>query len=486
MSGSASTIDNRGAIYLYERKLVNEGSFTIAKGQILLKNGALIENTGIFTVNAESTVLICHEGGCGGILFVNDGVFQKTEGESASVELSFENQGIIQEVTGSRIRFLDAQQIEASVGWGGEEDPQEPAQCGESESVGCQSGNYSQTQTDFSIGGRGVGLVLSRTYNAQAAVAGDKGVFGYGWSSSFSDHLVVEKASKKVTLVQADGSTITFLEGSGETFTAPAWTQDTLSGAEGTGYTLTLENQTVYKFSGSTGRLESVTDRNGNATTLAYNGSGNLETITDPASRKIKLTYNSEGLVESAEDPMKHIVKYTYESGNLKSVTQPGESALRWQFKYDGSHRMTELVDGRGGKSTIEYNSSNQVTSQTDPMKRTTSFEYEAFDTKTTNHTTGAVSVCSTSRATAWAPPTRTGTARRAPRPKPVSYNAADELLSATDGNGHTTKYGYDTHGNRTSMIDPDNDETKWEYDSTHDVISMTTAGRRDNHDQTR
>lgn len=474
LSGGASTIDDRGEIYLYERKLINEGTFTIAKGLILVKNGGLIENTGTFTVNAESTVLICHEGGCGGILFVNDGVFQKTEGETASVELSFENQGLIQEATGSRIRFLEARHIESSVGWGGEEDPQEPTQCGESESVGCQSGNYSQTQTDFSIAGRGVGLVLSRTYNAQAAAEGIKGPFGYGWSSSFSDHLVSEPGIHSVRLVQAAGSTITFLEGAGEIFTAPAWTQDILSGSSSSGYTLTLEDQTVYKFSGSTGRLESVTDRNGNATTLSYNGSGNLETITDPTGRKIKLTYNSEGLVESAEDPMKHVIKYTYESGNIATVTQPGESALRWQFKYDGSHRMTELTDGRAGKSTIEYNSSNQVVSQTDPMKRTTSFEYEAFDTKATNHATGDVSVqYFTSNGVGTSTTNGYGTANATTETR--VFNAADELLSTTDGDWYTTKYGYDTHGNRTSMINPDNDETKWEYNSTHDVISTTT-----------
>ncbi len=258
--------------------------------------------------------------------------------------------------------------------------------------MNCKSGNFSQTQADFSIGGRGVGLGLSRTYNSQAGAAGDKGMFGYGWSSSFSDHLVIEKANKKATLVQADGSTITFVEGSGEEFTAPAWTQDTLSGTESAGYTLTLPDQTKYKFT-SGGRLESVTDRNGNATKLSYSGGGNLETITDPAGRKIKLVYNSEGLVESAEDPMKHVVKYTYEGGNLATVAQPGESALRWQFKYDGSHRMTELTDGRGGKSTVEYNGSNQVTSQTDPMKRMTSYEYTAFRTTTTNHATSAVTV---------------------------------------------------------------------------------------------
>jgi RHS repeat-associated protein len=469
----ATAIDNRAQVYLYERKLVNEGSYSITKAYISMQYGAVIENTGTFTATPESTVLV-REGGAMGnpVLFVNDGVFQKVEGAETYVDVPFENQGII-DVSSGFIRFREPQHVESSVGWGGAEDPQEPAQCGESESVGCQSGNYSQTQTDFSIGGRGVGLNLSRTYNSQAAVEGIKGPFGYGWSSSFSDHLVGEPATHSVKLVQAAGGTITFHEGSGETFTAPAWTQDTLSGSSSSGYTLTLENQTVYKLSGS-GRLESVTDCNGNATTLSYNGSGNLETITDPAGRKIKLAYNSEGLVESAEDPMKHVVKYTYESGNLKSVTQPGESALRWQFKYDGSHRMTELVDGRGGKSTIEYNSSNQVVSQTDPMKRTTSFEYEAFDTKTTNHATGDVSVqYFTSNGVGTSTTNGYGTSSATTETR--VFNAADELLSVTDGDGHTTKYGYDTHGNRTSMIDPDNDETKWEYDSTHDVISTTT-----------
>ena len=384
---------------------------------------------------------------------------------------SFVNYGIVEEPVG-HFSFSHPEYLESETQFGAEENPQEPAQCGEEESVSCQTGNFSQTQTDFSIGGRGVGLTLSRTYNSQAAVAGDKSVFGYGWTSSFSDHLLIEKASKKATLVEAGGSTIAFTEGSGEAFTAPTWTQDTLSGSESAGYTLTLPNQTKYKFTGS-GRLESVTDRNGNATTLAYNGSGNLETISDPAGRKITLKYNSEGLVESAEDPMKHVVKYTYESGNLATVTQPGESTLRWQFKYDGSHRMTELIDGRSGKTTIEYNSSNQVTSETDPMKRTTSYEYTAFHTTTTNHATGAVAVqyfTSNGMGTS----VTKGFGTLSATTETSRFNSADELLSVTDGNGHTTKYGYDTHGNRTSMIDPDKDETKWTYDSTHDLETET------------
>jgi RHS repeat-associated protein len=492
MSGTGSTVLLSGVSYskeeltelrIIERTLINEGSFTIAKGLISLEKNAVIENIGTFTANSEGVVL--GPLGAKEALFVNEGVFQKTVGSETNVQVPFDNSGIIRELSGKFV-FRLPQYSESSIGWGGEENSQESAQCGENESVSCQTGDYSQTQTDFSIGGRGVGLVLSRTYNSQAAVEGIKGPFGYGWSSSFSDHLVGEPTTHSVKLVQAGGSTITFAQGSGEEFTAPAWTQDTLSGTESAGYTLTLPNQTKYKFTGG-GRLESVADRNGNATTLSYNGSGNLEIITDPAGRKIKLAYSSEGLVESAEDPMKHVVKYTYESGNLATVTQPGESALRWQFKYDGSHRITELVDGRSGKSTIEYNGSSQVVSQTDPMKRTTSFEYTAFHTTTTNHATGDVTVqYFTSNGMGTSVTNGYGTSSATTETR--TFNAADELLSLTDGNEHTTKYQYDSHANRIVMEDPEGNKTKWTYNNTHDIETETkpngetTIYKRDSH----
>ncbi len=88
--------------------------------------------------------------------------------------------------------------------------------------MNCVTGNYTETQTDLSIGGRGVGLDLTRSYNSQAAAAGEHGMFGYGWSSSFSDHFVVDESSKLTTLHQANGSTVAFIEDGGGTFTAPA------------------------------------------------------------------------------------------------------------------------------------------------------------------------------------------------------------------------------------------------------------------------
>ncbi|HSZ13812.1 MAG TPA: RHS repeat-associated core domain-containing protein [Solirubrobacteraceae bacterium] len=468
-----------------EQTLVNEGTFTVPPGAGLEGYG-----TGVFindgTLNVNGTDARYNVG-----LYrrseserlpelLNYGTLRKTEGGPLYLQIEFKtiNAGIIEE-SGGPFHFITPVLQEESMEWGGGEENlsapyDEIAECGES--VGC-GGNFSQTQTDFAIGGRGVGLDLTRTYNSQAAVAeaatGVHGIFGYGWSNSFSDHLVLEPANHLATLVQADGSTVPFTEDSGEAFTGPAWSQDVLSGSSGSGFTLTLENQTVYKFAGATGRLESVTDRNGNATTLAYNGGGELEAITDAAGRKITLAYNAKGLVESATDPMKHVVKYEYDAeGDLKSVTQPGEAALRWQFVYEG-HELTEMTDGRGGKTVNKYNTKHQEIEQTDPASRTTVFEYFPFRTVTTNKATGAKTVdYLTSGGEAAAITKGYGTALATT--ESFTYNSAGERLSVTDGNGHTTTYGYDTHGNRTSVRDPETHETKWTYDSTHDVETET------------
>jgi RHS repeat-associated protein len=472
---SASVIESGGGTFrMAKQTLVNEGSFTVPGGaEVIGSEGAALINRGTLTVNSLVGGLRAE----GAASLTNTGTLQKTEGTSATtIGFAFENYGLIEAKTGTFEFTHLVFTKEGSSEYGGAENPSALGQphptCGDP--VSCATGNYSETQTDLAVGGRGVGLNLTRTYNSQAGAEGAKGLFGYGWTSSFSDHLVVNKTSKVTTLYQANGSTVSFTEGTGGSFTAPVWTQDTLSGTEGTGYTLTLASQVKYKFAGAGGRLESVTDRDGDATTLTYNEAGHLTTITDPTSRAIKLAYNGEGLVESAEDPMKHVVKYTYEGGNLTSVTQPGEAALRWQFKYDGSHQITELTDGRGGKTFNEYNGAHQVTLQKDPAGHELSFEYEAFRTKITNKTTGSVTDEHFTSADEPASITH-GYGTASATTESFTYNEGGYVTSVTDGDGHTTTYGYSSANDRTSMVDPNKNETKWTYDSTHDVATTTS-----------
>lgn len=266
--------------------------------------------------------------------------------------------------------------------------PAEPDQlrvC-EGEPVECATGNEIETQTDLNIPGRGVPLELTRTYNSQAAVAqSEPGPFGYGWSASFGDHLKIGKYGGATTVEQANGSDVVF-QGNPNAeveLTASPWVQAKLVPIynEGWEYKYTLPNQETLRFNAN-GVLTSETDRNGNTTTISHNAEGHIESVTDASGRKLSFKYNGSGEVESIKDPMGHTVKYTYEGGNLTSVTEPGETTPRWQFKYDSAHELTKMIDGRGGYTTNEYNSSHQVVLQTDPVGRKLHFEYEELKVK--------------------------------------------------------------------------------------------------------
>jgi RHS repeat-associated protein len=499
MSGSGTTrfLPGSTANFIHEefaeftlengRRLINEGTMTVEKEETF-KGGKIepdhveLVNQGLLVVNGEPRAanhgLTASEPSHATL--VNEGILEKNAGTGKTpIEWKVENYGPIEERTGE-FEFDQAPFVSLSEQRACQFNASTPNHeiTTQSEGYVCPGGNFSETQTDFKIGGRGVGLNLLRTYNSQAAAEKATGPFGYGWSSSFSDHITISGAV--ATFVAANGGTTQFLEGGEGTFTPLSDSQDTLTGSSSAGYTLTLPYQTVYRFAGASGRLESVTDRSGNATTLTYNGSGQLEKITDPGERTLTFTYK-EGLVESVSGPKvsstgeRVVVKYTYSEGNLATVTQPGEAALRWQLKYDASHQLTELVDGRGGKTINEY-SSNQLVKKTDPMTRITKYEYGPLHTQIKNEATGAITQNYYARDGQPVAITR-GYGTEASTTERFIYAKSGDLRSLTDGNGHTTKYSYDTHGNRLTMVDPNEHETKWTYNSTHDVTSETKPG---------
>ncbi len=472
----ASPYEEEGAqLPMEEYTLQNEGSLEINQDAgIVGSAGSEIINDGTLTVNGE-TAAENHGivGFYGSSQLINHGTIQKTKGTGkTAIEVSVSNYGRIHAATGKfdiphehnfSKNTKDGKRNKSALS-------ALEANC--ADPVNCQTGNFYESQTDIAVGGRGVGLNLTRTYNAQAAAAGEHGTFGYGWTSSFGEHLTFNTEAHTVTVVQEEGSAVTFTEEGGK-LVAPGWTQDELTGSSETGYTLTMSNQMVYKFSGA-GVLESVTDANGNKTSLSYNEKGQVATITDPAGRKIKLAYNGEGLVESATDPMGHVVKYAYESGNLASVTMPGESSPSWHFKYDGSHRMTSMTNGVGGETKNTYDSENRVTEQTDPSGATIKWEYEPFATKITNEATGSVTLDEYTSEYQLSAITH-GYGTEHATTESWTYNEHGEPLTHTDGNGYTTTYEYNAAGDKTTETDPEGHETKWAYNSHHQVTSETS-----------
>ncbi len=351
--------------------------------------------------------------------------------------------------------------------------PVSDSQCVKGEPVNCASGNQYEEQTDLALGGRGPGLRLTRAYNSQAgAAAKEAGVWGYGWSGPYSAHLEFNAESGAVTVVQDNSATAAFALTGGK-YVPGAWIQATLV-KEGATYIFTLPTQEKLYFN-SEGKLTEQKDRNGNAIKLSYEA-GRLFLASDNAGRFLLFSYTG-GQVTSVVDPMGRKFKYTYESGNLASVTLPGEETPRWKFKYDASHQLTEMTNGRGGVTKTEYDGSNRAKKQTDPAGRVIKFEYgELKGLKTTTITEPNESTTFEMFNEAGEPlevikAKGTGLERRTT----YEYNSAYQVVKATDALSHSTTYEYSAAGDLTLEKDAEGNETKWTYNATHDVLTETT-----------
>jgi RHS repeat-associated protein len=386
--------------------------------------------------------------------------------------------------------------------WGAEhEGAPKDKQCFAGGPVNCATGNQVETQSDLSVGGRGPGLNVTRTYNSQRAAIrgrmGTPGPFGYGWTGPASAHLTFPEAcwrskegfceKRGVDVYEENGGGVYFDGPSGGPYTAPPLVEATLVREEGK-YVYTLPSQTKLTFNES-GQLLSRTDRNSNAITYAYNSEGNVESISDAAGRKLTFKYNTEKEVESITDPMGHVVKYGYENGNLTSATEPGEASPRWQFKYNSEHELTEMTDGRKNTVTTTYEAGRAV-SQKDALGRERKWKYSGTETEPETTITEPNSSTTVEKFNTLGLPTSvtraSGTSIAATTT--YEYNSSDELIVVTDPNKHKTEYGYDSAGNKTSEKDANGNETKWTYNSTHDVETMTlpkgekTTIKRDTH----
>jgi RHS repeat-associated protein len=479
MSGTGSTTVTKWAsvgapeseaTVLDRRRLVTRGTFYLSDATFLMANGAKWVNEALFYTGSEISTFGAQIGIASSSTtnprIVNKREFNKIWGTGTTeVTVPFENNGSVEQLSG-RLHIVNPLGVPASERFG--------FRCYCGDPVETATGDFYENQTDIAVDGLGVGLHLTRSYSALAAAsATSSGIFGYGWVSSFSDRLSFEEEGARITVERADGSTVPFANDGKGGFDPPSWSKDILSGSAETGYTYEGASQIEYGFAPS-GALQSVTDRNGNETTLAYTESGRLKTITDPAERQIALTYNGEGLVEKAEDPMGHVVQYGYEGQELVSLTMPGEEGPRWQFKYDGSHRMTTMIDGRGGEVENEYDAESRVLSQTDPAGRTLNFFYDGFHTRFTNEGTGAATDMWFNSNNQPSSITR-GYGTEAATTERYTYDESGHQLSRTDGNGHTTTYTYNAAGDRTSATDAEENKTEWGYNATHDVTSETT-----------
>ncbi len=178
------------------------------------------------------------------------------------------------------------------------------------------------------------------------------GLFGPNWRSTYEERVFAGSGvySGYMVYLRADGGVWVFsANGSTWNLRAPASTTATLTQNGTQTWTLAFQNGEQRIFSYTSGSLTSIKDRNGNTTSLSYDGSNRLITVTDPASRTLTFTYGGStgNLVTSLTSSVGVSLSYTYDTqGRLIQVTEPDQTTV--SFTYNSQSLITAVTDSQG------------------------------------------------------------------------------------------------------------------------------------------
>ncbi|MEW6415383.1 MAG: DUF6531 domain-containing protein, partial [Pseudomonadota bacterium] len=361
--------------------------------------------------------------------------------------------------------------------------------------VNMVTGNLIHSERDIAIKGRGgLPIVFERWYNSKAA---KDGPLGFGWTHSFNHQLRfygVEGGVAKLAWIDGTGgerffSTPNHSSGNiavGAAFSGSAGIYATLERLAGGKYRLTERSGMQYVFESvdatatatqQKSRLLSITDRNGNALTLAYSAAcgNNLCSVTDSLNRALTFSYTGNR-ISQISDWSGRTWQYAYDAnGDLVSFKNPlavagSQPPVTYQYytAADGArlaHAMKQYKLPRGNGMRFEYYANGRV------------FRHTPFDTTGTLKTDHATTF-------AWSEFRREarqidalGNERR------FLFDAHGNPLSITDEAGAETTYTYDQTAGRThlrlSKTDPQGMTTAYAYDSLGNLTDVTLPSLR-------
>jgi RHS repeat-associated protein len=315
--------------------------------------------------------------------------------------------------------------------------------------------NFVLQDTDIAYPDHGRTIEIKRYYNALGT---DTGIFGRGWTFNYGVRLSIDAVSGNVTVVRGSGAKKLFTHNPDNSYTPPKAVYDKLTkNPDGTFSLWSKRERLTYAFT-ATGVLTSVTDSNGNAVTLAYDG-GRLTTITDASSRVITFTtYNTAGQVTKITDPLGRPVHFTYENGNMHTSTDL--AGVTTTFDYYTTDNLLKSMTTNSGSTpsgttwfTYNYTFGKRLASVKDAEGHTTNYSINTDDMEIlVTDPRGYM--------------TRYG-----------YYYDGDILytISIIDPRGNSTYFGYDDNGNRNAIKDAKGKTTTITYDHGN-ITGITNA----------
>ena len=286
------------------------------------------------------------------------------------------------------------------------------------------------------------------------------------WTSNWQRSLDTSTATystPQVTVLRDDGSVFAFRQ-SGSAWVSSG-TQDTLgssadSNGNITGWHYTVADSGAIETYDAAGKLQTVRERNGRTTTLAYNPAGQLTAVTAPSGRSVSFSYDGAGRVAKVVSPGSAVTGYGYNAaGMLTSVTRPDGSVLQYVYE-DGRFpsALTGIIDENGSRyATYAYDDQARATSSAH-AGGANAYEFQYGDNNQTTVTdpAGKTSVYSFLKqngvllpTTISAPCGLCGSTRQS-----SEYDSNNNLIRETDYLGNVTTHAYDSQKRETQRVE--------------------------------
>jgi len=227
------------------------------------------------------------------------------------------------------------------------------------------------------------------------------------------------------------------------------------------------------------GNIAAAVDAEGNRTTFAYDDLGNPLTVTDPLGNETTMEYNAAGRLTQITDALDRTTKFEtdYKERIIAVVNALDQ---RKEFDYDGAGNLVAITES-DAVTLMTYDSSKRLTSVTDPVGNTTSYNYSAAG-------------CSSCGGSSDLPEEvvdpfqnitknlfdQNGQLKAVEDPlqnlTSVSRDALGRVTSQVDGNGNTTTFEYDALGRLVRQVDAEGGITSFAYNKRGNLIRLTDA----------
>lgn len=237
----------------------------------------------------------------------------------------------------------------------------------------------------------------------------------------------------------------------------------------------------------SYGNLNSVTDANGNKTTLLYDDQKRITEIVNALSESIvsrytgkqltetevgrtvasgegqatQRTYTAEGWLQSIKRKKDDgsfitVATFTYNSEGkpLTLVSYRDGVAQTTNYQYDALGRLTKITDPAGNATQYRYDAMSNRIGMTDAKNRETAYTYDALNRLTQTEQKGVAPSAITK----------------------FTYDAAGNLLTVTDPENKTTTYTYDALSRRTKVTQPMGQAVTYAYDNGDRIDYVVNA----------